>query len=66
MVYCIRKFNGAVEKDHTKIKTRNMKHFSENQFLCDVSDICWGQFFHQTDDVDIYLSIIGLPCSLLS
>ena len=42
MVYCIRKFNGAVEKDHKKIKTRNMTHFSENQFLCDVSDICWG------------------------
>ena len=56
MVYCIRKFNGAVEKDHKKIKTRNMKHFSENQFLCDVSDICWGQFFHQTDDVDILVN----------
>ena len=56
MVYCIRKFNGAVEKDHKKIKTRNMKHFSENQFLCDVSDICWGQFFHQTDDVDVLVN----------
>ena len=56
MVYCIRKFNGAVEKDHKKIKTRNMKHFSENQFLCDVSDMCWGQFFHQTGDVDILVN----------
>ena len=56
MVCCIRKFNGAVEKDHKKIKIRNMKHFSENQFLCDDSDICWGQFFHQTDDVDILVN----------
>ena len=56
MVYCIRKFNGAVAKDHKKIKTRNMKNSSENQFLYDVSDICWGQFFHQTDDIDILVN----------
>ena len=30
-----------------------MKHFRENLFLCDVSGKCWGQFFHQTDDIDI-------------
>ena len=53
IVYCIRKCNGEVETDHKKIETWNMKHFSENQFLCDVSDICWGQFFHQTDGIDI-------------
>ena len=56
MVYCIRKFSGAVAKDHKKIKTRNMKNSSENQFLYDVSDICWGQFFHQTDDIDILVN----------
>ena len=56
MVYCIRKFNGAVEKDHKKIETRKMKHFSKNQFLCDVSGICWGQFFHQTDDIDMLVN----------
>ena len=27
MIYCIRKFNGAVEKDHKMIKTRSMKNF---------------------------------------
>ena len=33
MVYCIRKFNGAVEKGHKMIKTRKMKNFSEEAFL---------------------------------
>ena len=33
MVYCIRKFNGAVEKDHKVIKTRKMKNFNEDAFL---------------------------------
>ena len=27
LVNCIRKFNGAVEKGHKRIKTRSMKHF---------------------------------------
>ena len=45
LVYCIRKFNGAVEKGHKRIKTRSMKHFKEDEFLSDVSDICWEQFF---------------------
>ena len=27
MVYCIRKFNGAVEKDHKIIKVRKMRKF---------------------------------------
>ena len=26
MVYCIQKFDGAIEKDHKKIKARSMKH----------------------------------------
>ena len=41
MVYCIRKFNGAVEKGHKKIKIRKMKNFTEEAFLADVSGICW-------------------------
>ena len=56
MVYCIRKFNGAFEKDHKKIKTRNMKHCRKNEFLCDISGICWGQFFYQTDDIDVLVN----------
>ena len=39
MVYCVRKFNGAVEKGHKMIKTRKMKNFNEEAFLADVSGI---------------------------
>ena len=50
MVYCIRKFNGAVEKDHKKIK---LAYDSRNQFLFDISGMCWDQFFQPIDDKDI-------------
>ena len=56
MVYCIRKFNGAIENDHKKVETRSMKHFSENQFLSDISGISWGQFFQQTDGIDMLVN----------
>ena len=52
MVYCIRKFNGAVEKDHKQIKTRSMRNFKEDEFLSDVSGICWEHMFQQTDDIN--------------
>ena len=29
-----------------------MKHFKEDEFLSDVSDICWEHFFQQTDDIN--------------
>ena len=52
MVYCIRKFNGAVEKDHKRIQTRSMKKFKDEEFLSDVSSICWERVFQQTDDIN--------------
>ena len=52
MVYCIRKFNGAVEKDHKVIKTRKMKNFNEDAFLSDVSGICWELMLTETDDIN--------------
>ena len=52
VIYCIRRFNGAVEKDHKRIKTRSMKNFKEDEFLSDVSSICWGRVFQQTDDIN--------------
>ena len=55
MVYCIRKFNGAVEKGHKMIKTRKMNIFSEEAFLADVSGICWEQLLNETDDIDVLL-----------
>jgi len=33
-----------------------MKHFSENQFLFDVSSICLGQFFQQTNNIDMLVN----------
>ena len=52
MVYCIRKFNGAVEKDHKVIITRKMKNFNEDAFLADVSGICWELLLTETDDIN--------------
>ena len=43
MVYCFRKFNGAVEKGHKMIKSRKMKNFNEVAFLADLSGMCWEQ-----------------------
>ena len=56
MVYCIRKFNGAVEKGHKMITTRKMKNFNEESFLADVSGICWEQMLSETDDIDVLVS----------
>ena len=33
-----------------------MKHFSEKQFLFDVSGRCWGPFFQQRDDIDVLVN----------
>ncbi len=56
MLYCIRKFNGGVERDHKMIKTRKMKNFNENAFLDDVSGICWEQMVTDTDDINIIVN----------
>jgi len=56
MVYCIIKHNGAIERDHKKIKTMSMKHFSENQFLSHISGISSGQFLNQTDEIDMLVN----------
>ena len=56
MVYCIRKFNGAVEKGHKMIKTRKMTNFNEEAFLTDVSGIRWEQILTRTDDIDVLVS----------
>ena len=56
MVYCNRKFNGAVEKGHNVIKTRKMKNFNKDVFLADVSGICWERMLYETDDIDVRVS----------
>ena len=56
MVYCVRKFNGAVEKGHRMIKSRKVKNFNEEAFLVGVSGICWEQVLNGTDDIDVLVS----------
>ena len=65
LVYCIRKFNGAVEKDHKMIKTRKMKHFNEEAFLADGSAICWEQILTETDDINVLVNYWSRLFSLI-
>ena len=65
MVYCIRKFNGAVEKGHKTIKTRKMKNFNEEAFLADVSGICWEQMLNETDDINLLVNYWSEMFSLI-
>ena len=37
MVFCFRRFRGALTKQHKKITTRQMKNFDETSFLADIS-----------------------------
>ena len=53
MVFCVRKFNGAVDKDINLIKIRKMKHFNEEAFLADVSGICWERLLNDNDDINV-------------
>ena len=52
MVYCIRKFNGAIAADHKIIKTRKMKNFNQDAFLSEISNICWEHIVSKTDNVN--------------
>ena len=54
MAYCIRKFNGAVEKGHKMIKTSKMKNFKA--FLSDVAGINWEQMLNETDDINVLVN----------
>ena len=65
MVYCIRKFNGAVEKGHKNIKTNKMKNFNEETFLADFSGICWEQILTETDDINLLVSFWSEMLSLI-
>ena len=53
LVYCIRKFNGEVTKDHKVIKIRKINKLEEGQFVTDVASVCWESVVAQTDDVDV-------------
>ena len=65
LVYCIRRFNGAVEKGHKMIKTRKMKNFNKEAFLADVSGICWEQMLTETDDINTLVNYWSSLFSLI-
>ena len=65
MVYCIRKFNGEVEKVHESIKTRKMKTFNEEAVLAYVSGICWEQSRTETDDINLLANFWSEMFSLI-
>ena len=56
LVFCVRKFEGGVIKDHKTIKTRRIKNFNEQMFLNDVASINWLRALGQTDDINIVVS----------
>ena len=53
LVYCVRKFRGASKKQHKIISTRQMKNFSEEDFLKDLSKVDWKKMVTSTDDVSL-------------
>ena len=56
MVFCVRKFEGALKKDHKVVTTRSMKNFDKDAFLADVADICWEQGLNETDDINVLVT----------
>ena len=52
MVHCIRKFIGAIQRDHKIAKTRQMKNFNQDAFLSDISNICWNHIVSKIDNVN--------------
>ena len=52
MVYCVRKFNSSLIRDHKAIKTRIMKKFSKSGFHADVLRICWEDIIKPCHGVD--------------
>ena len=56
MVFCVRKFEVGVLKDHKTIKTRRVENFNEQMFLTDVASINWIRALGQTDDINILVS----------
>ena len=52
LVYCIRKLNRALKRDHKIITTTVMKRFSEEDFLDDVAKVPWEQVVQSSYDIN--------------
>ena len=53
LVYCVRKFQRASKKQHKIISTRQMKNFSEEDFLKNMSNVGWKKIVASTDDISL-------------
>ena len=53
LVYCVRKFRFASKKQHKIISTRQMKNFSEEDFLKGLGNVHWKKIVTSTDDVSL-------------
>ncbi len=52
MIYCVRKFEGGIEKSHKVITTHSMKRFNETDFQNDISSINWKGLVTYSNDVN--------------
>ena len=52
LVYCIRKLNGSLQRDHKIITTRVMRRFSGKDFLDDVAKVPWEQVVQSSIDIN--------------
>ena len=56
LVYCLRRFNGSLKRDHKFINTRTMTRFSHKECLDDVAKASWEQVVRSSKDIN-YLVI---------
>ena len=56
MVFCVHKFEGALQQDRKIFTSRSMQNLNRDAFLADVAEICWEQGLNETDDVDILVT----------
>ena len=63
LVYCVRKFRGALKTKHKVVTTRQMKKFSESAFLQDLALIDWSLILQNGTDLN---EQVGNCCEVLS
>ena len=52
MIFCVRKYRGALKGQHKKVNTRQMKDFDQNSFLSDISSIDWDSILNCSKDIN--------------
>ena len=52
MIFCVRKYRGALKGQHKKISTRQTKDFDQNSVLSDISSIDWDSILNCSKDIN--------------